>query len=180
MPLLKNRTIKQFCTFLVFETLDFGCSVLWDSYYDQSSLQTNRCPFSSKCYNKSNETHALWICVCQLGLIMKSDGSACIPPPPTTTSPRPIPSLAPGEKAAATVLTRYIKTFLPTSKTCFPLGAISWTLFALNRKNLDWLDQDDSKQKRTTKNIEKLQLCSFIMPEYNKTKLDCVRDNEHT
>ena len=37
---------------------------------------------------------------------MKADSSACIAPPPTTSSPRPIPSLAPQQKAAANVLTR--------------------------------------------------------------------------
>ena len=41
----------------------------------------------------------------------------------------------------------------------------------------DWLVQDYKKEEDHL-NIELLQLCCFMMPMYNKTKLDCVHDNK--
>ena len=44
------------------------------------------------------------------------------------------------------------------------------------RKILDWLDQQDLMEG-DYQNIEMLQLCSFIMPICNETKLDSIFDD---
>ena len=34
-------------------------------------------------------------CKCQMGMVMKADNSSCIVPPPTTPTPRPVPTMKP-------------------------------------------------------------------------------------
>ena len=58
------------------------------------------------------QTDPSFECVCQLGTRMKDDGSACIAPPPTLPTPRPIPTLPPAQKVVANVVTRTASTTL--------------------------------------------------------------------
>ena len=48
----------------------------------------------------------------QLGRIMSDDGDSCIIPPPTTPTPRPIPTLPPAVKTATTAVTKTASTLL--------------------------------------------------------------------
>ena len=70
------------------------------------------CPIFSKCNVTSTDEDPGYECVCQLGTKMKDDGSACIAPPPTTPTPRPIPTLPAAQKVAANVVTRSTSTII--------------------------------------------------------------------
>lgn len=78
----------------------------WNLEMCPSPCDKVKCPSFAKCHDHSNETDPAYECVCQLGTIKKDDGTACVAPIPAPPTPRPIPTLPPPQKTAATVITR--------------------------------------------------------------------------
>ena len=66
----------------------------------------------ANCVDISDEFDPKVECVCQLGRIMDAAKENCIVPPPTTPTPRPIPTLAPAVKTATTAVTKTASTLL--------------------------------------------------------------------
>lgn len=64
------------------------------------------------CVDISTEEDARVICECQLGRILNPETNECDIPRPTTPTPRPIPTLAPGVKTATTAVTKSASTIL--------------------------------------------------------------------
>jgi len=51
-------------------------------------------------------------CRCQMGMVMKADNSSCIVPPPTTPTPRPIPTMETKMESGITALTKTASTLI--------------------------------------------------------------------
>ena len=51
-------------------------------------------------------------CICQMGTVMKADNSSCIIPPPTTPTPRPVPTMAAAVKAVTGSLSKGASTLI--------------------------------------------------------------------
>ena len=66
----------------------------------------------ANCVDISTDEDPQVECVCQLGRIKDDSGEKCIIPPPTTPTPRPIPTLAPAVKTATTAVTKTASTLL--------------------------------------------------------------------
>ncbi|TRY78449.1 hypothetical protein TCAL_14392 [Tigriopus californicus] len=62
------------------------------------------CPAGAQCYDRSDTLRPKYECICQMGMVM--EGNRCISPPPSTPTPRPVPSLSPAIKDTVTALTR--------------------------------------------------------------------------
>lgn len=82
--------ISNFITFGVrYECMDFGA-----------------------CKDVSNDEDPSAVCECQMGKIFSADGLECVDPPPTTPTPRPIPTMAPAVKTVSTGMTKTASTLL--------------------------------------------------------------------
>ncbi len=66
----------------------------------------------ANCVDVSDDEDPRTECVCQLGRIMNDAGDECIIPPPTPSTERPIPTLAPAVKTATTAVTRTASVIL--------------------------------------------------------------------
>ena len=84
----------------------------WDLVNCDKPCLSVTCPPYAECQDTSNETDPSFECICKMGTTMKDDGSACIEPPPTTPTPRPIPTLPADQKAVSTVITRGASTLI--------------------------------------------------------------------
>ncbi|CAL4061987.1 unnamed protein product, partial [Meganyctiphanes norvegica] len=71
-----------------------------------------RCPEYGVCKDKSTEENPSSHCVCTMGYTLSKDGKTCIRPPPTTPTPRPIPTLPEEQKTVATVISKTASTIL--------------------------------------------------------------------
>lgn len=77
----------------------------WDIATCPSPCDKNgNCTKHAKCIDNSTIAAPNFYCVCQMGMIM--EGGRCISPPPATEEPRADPTLSPGAKSTATILTR--------------------------------------------------------------------------
>jgi len=70
------------------------------------------CMEFAACVDVSTDQDPQQECACQLGRMMSPDGSECVIPPPTTPTPRPIPTLAPEVKQVTDAVTRSASTIL--------------------------------------------------------------------
>ena len=88
-------------------------------------LNNGDCPHSAKCIDESTDEAPVYKCVCQMGLEMV--GGRCISPPPTTPTPRPIPSMDDTAKTVAASISKVASFVL--------IGFVSATLiiFAIFR-----------------------------------------------
>ena len=66
----------------------------------------------ANCVDISTDEDPRTTCVCQLGREMNTAGDACIVPAATTSTKRPIPTLAPAVKTATTAFTKTASTLL--------------------------------------------------------------------
>lgn len=71
-----------------------------------------KCPEYGVCKDESTDEDPIAKCVCTMGYDMNPDGTACIRPPPTTPTPRPIPTLPPEQKVVATVISKSASTLI--------------------------------------------------------------------
>ncbi|XP_059096721.1 uncharacterized protein LOC131891214 [Tigriopus californicus] len=77
----------------------------WNQDYCDSPCKDNGpCPAGAQCYDRSDTLRPKYECICQMGMVM--EGNRCISPPPSTPTPRPVPSLSPAIKDTVTALTR--------------------------------------------------------------------------
>ena len=60
------------------------------------------CMPNAACVDVSTDTDPATQCVCQMGKIFAADGVTCVDPPPTTPTPRPIPTMQPATKSITT------------------------------------------------------------------------------
>ncbi|KAG7154006.1 adhesion G-protein coupled receptor D1-like [Homarus americanus] len=70
------------------------------------------CPQYGICDDLSTDEDPIAECVCTMGYKMNSAKTACIRPPPTTPTPRPIPTLPPAQKVVATVISKTASTVI--------------------------------------------------------------------
>ena len=74
---------------------------------------TIQCPKFAKCLtDRSTPEDAVIECICQMGTVMKADNSSCIVPPPTTPTPRPVPTMAAAVKAVTGSLSKGASTLI--------------------------------------------------------------------
>ena len=64
------------------------------------------------CVDISTDEDPQTVCTCRFGRIKSEDGQQCLVPPPTSPTPRPIPTLAPEVKLATSAVTRSASTVL--------------------------------------------------------------------
>ena len=64
------------------------------------------------CVDVSTEEDPIAVCECQMGKIFDDSGLECVDPPPTTPTPRPIPTMKPAVKAVTTGMTKTASTLL--------------------------------------------------------------------
>lgn len=68
---------------------------LWNHTNCPDPCLTYQCPKFAKCItSRSTKEDKVIECECQMGTVMKADNSSCIVPPPTTPTPRPVPTMA--------------------------------------------------------------------------------------
>lgn len=85
----------------------------WNRSACVSPCEGYDCMEFAACRDVSTDEDPLAICECQLGKSYDKDtGLTCVDPPPTTPTPRPIPTLQPEVKAATTGLTKTASTIL--------------------------------------------------------------------
>ncbi|XP_068212022.1 adhesion G-protein coupled receptor D1-like [Palaemon carinicauda] len=70
------------------------------------------CPDYAICKDESTNDDPIANCVCTMGFEMHPSGKSCIRPPPTTPTPRPIPTLPPAQKVVATVISKSASTII--------------------------------------------------------------------
>lgn len=85
------------------------------------------CPEYAICDDRSTETEPKPVCKCTMGYEMNKAKTFCLRPPPTTPTPRPIPTLAPEEKTVAVVVSKTASTVL------IVFVGVTLTLFCLLR-----------------------------------------------
>lgn len=66
----------------------------------------------ANCVDVSTDTDPATTCVCQLGRELDEATQECVVPQPTSSTKRPIPTLAPAVKTATTAITRTASTLL--------------------------------------------------------------------
>ncbi|XP_064091051.1 adhesion G-protein coupled receptor D1-like [Macrobrachium nipponense] len=84
----------------------------WNKTACPSPCEDMTCPQFGVCQDKSTVQEPIAICVCTMGYEMNPDKTSCIRPPPTTPTPRPIPTLAPEQKVVATVISKSASTLI--------------------------------------------------------------------
>ena len=105
----KNQTIRHCNTWKYYPEHPY----LWNHTNCPDPCLYYKCPKYAKCDTLLSTTEDMVIrCTCQMGTVMKSDNSSCIVPPPTTPTPRPIPTLEPQTKAVASAVTRTASTLI--------------------------------------------------------------------
>jgi len=86
---------------------------LWNHTNCPDPCLTYQCPKYAKCDTLlSTVEYPVIQCVCQMGTVMKSDNSSCIVPPPTTPTPRPIPTMAPAVKSVTSGMSKSASTLI--------------------------------------------------------------------
>ena len=86
---------------------------LWNHTNCPDPCLTYKCPKYAKCDTSlSTVEYPVIQCICQMGTVMKADNSACIVPPPTTPTPRPIPTMAPAVKTVTTGMAKSASTLI--------------------------------------------------------------------
>jgi len=86
---------------------------LWNHTNCPDPCLTYKCPKYAKCDTSlSTVEYPVIQCICQMGTVMKADNSACIVPPPTTPTPRPIPTMAPAIKSVTTGMSKSASTLI--------------------------------------------------------------------
>lgn len=84
----------------------------WNRETCPNPCQFVSCPPFAKCRDLSTDEDPITECECQLGTIMTEDKNACVAPPPTTPTPRPIPTMPAAQKAVSNVITRGASTLI--------------------------------------------------------------------
>ncbi|XP_050722164.1 adhesion G-protein coupled receptor D1-like [Eriocheir sinensis] len=84
----------------------------WNKTTCPSPCEAKKCPDIAVCLDKSTETDPVAVCVCTMSYIMNEAKTACILPPPTSPTPRPIPTLPPAQKVVATVISKTASTII--------------------------------------------------------------------
>lgn len=86
---------------------------LWNHTNCPDPCLTHQCPKFAKCLtDRSTPEDAVIECICQMGTVMKADNSSCIVPPPTTPTPRPVPTMAAAVKAVTGSLSKGASTVI--------------------------------------------------------------------
>jgi len=86
---------------------------LWNHTNCPDPCLTYKCPKFAKCTTASSTKEDKVIeCECQMGTVMKADNSSCIVPPPTTPTPRPIPTMAAEVKSVTGGLSKGASTLI--------------------------------------------------------------------
>jgi len=105
----KNQTIRDCNTWKYYPQYPY----LWNHTNCPDPCMVYKCPKFALCDTlRSTSTDMHIRCTCQLGTIMKADNSSCIVPPPTTPTPRPIPTLPTVTKAATSAISRGASTLI--------------------------------------------------------------------
>ncbi|XP_063598335.1 adhesion G-protein coupled receptor D1-like [Penaeus indicus] len=84
----------------------------WNKTACPSPCEEMSCPEYGVCKDNSTELDPIAFCVCTMGYQMNSDKTSCIRPPPTTPTPRPIPTLPAEQKVVATVISKSASTII--------------------------------------------------------------------
>jgi len=77
-----------------------------------SPCEGYECMDFGACVDVSTEEDPIAVCECQMGKIFDDSGLECVDPPPTTPTPRPIPTMKPAVKAVTTGMTKTASTLL--------------------------------------------------------------------
>jgi len=86
---------------------------LWNHTNCPDPCLTYKCPKYAKCDTSlSTVDYPVIQCICQMGTVMKADNSSCIVPPPTTPTPRPIPTMAPAVKTVTSGMSKSASTLI--------------------------------------------------------------------
>ncbi|XP_068212021.1 adhesion G-protein coupled receptor D1-like [Palaemon carinicauda] len=99
------------CTETMAKTQQEPCND-WNKTACPSPCDDMTCPQFGVCKDESTEKEPIAYCICTMGYEMNPDKSSCIRPPPTTPTPRPIPTLAPEQKVVATVISKSASTLI--------------------------------------------------------------------
>jgi len=92
---------------------EFGMPDLWNHTNCPDPCLTYSCPKFAKCTTDLSTTEDMVLdCRCQMGMVMKADNSSCIVPPPTTPTPRPIPTMETKMESGITALTKTASTLI--------------------------------------------------------------------
>ncbi|XP_043219189.1 adhesion G-protein coupled receptor D1-like [Amphibalanus amphitrite] len=121
------------------------------------------CPEYAICEDKSDETRPNPVCKCTMGYEMNKAKTHCLRPPPTTPTPRPIPTLAPEEKTVAVVVSKTASTVL------IVFVGITLTLFLLLRI----MSPDRVIQMNMEIAIISAHICLMFPPETVQVEILC-------
>nr|XP_045582766.1 adhesion G-protein coupled receptor D1-like [Procambarus clarkii] len=102
---------NETCYGIQFKQDNKSCNT-WNKTMCPSPCNTCKCPDYGICKDLSTELDPNATCVCTMGYQMSSDGQSCIRPPPTTPTPRPIPTMAPAQKVVAAVISKSASTVI--------------------------------------------------------------------
>ena len=104
-----NQTLRDCNTWKYYPEFPY----LWNHTNCPDPCGIYKCPKFSKCDTLlSTKLDPVLRCSCQMGTVMKSDNSSCIVPPPTTPTPRPIPTLPAETKAVTGAVSRSASTLI--------------------------------------------------------------------
>ncbi|KAF0301074.1 Adhesion G-protein coupled receptor D1 [Amphibalanus amphitrite] len=121
------------------------------------------CPEYAICEDKSDDTRPNPVCKCTMGYEMNKAKTHCLRPPPTTPTPRPIPTLAPEEKTVAVVVSKTASTVL------IVFVGITLTLFLLLRI----MSPDRVIQMNMEIAIISAHICLMFPPETVQVEILC-------
>ena len=84
------------------------------------------------CIDESDDFDPIRRCECQMGKIFDDSGEVCVDPPPPSSTPRPIPTMAPAGTTAGTL--RYFRGMQKRASTLLIIFvSITLALFAVLR-----------------------------------------------
>jgi len=84
----------------------------WNKESCPSPCEGYECMDFGACKDTSDDEDPSAECVCQMGKIFDDTGLECVDPPPTTPTPRPIPTMAPAVKTVSTGMSKTASTLL--------------------------------------------------------------------
>ena len=94
-------------------------------------LNSYECMEFAACIDESDDFDPIRRCECQMGKIFDDSGEVCVDPPPPSSTPRPIPTMAPTGMPAGTPISRGMQKTASTLLIIFV--SITLALFAVLR-----------------------------------------------
>ncbi|XP_053628486.2 putative adhesion G protein-coupled receptor E4P [Cherax quadricarinatus] len=102
---------NETCTGIQYKEKKLACNT-WNKTTCPSPCLSTKCPDYGVCRDDSNNTDPIATCVCTMGYKMSPTKTSCVRPPPSTPTPRPIPTMPPAQKVVATVISKSASTVI--------------------------------------------------------------------